>query len=309
LDKQQLVFWIAFNAFILLMLALDLGVFQKKDKVITLKGSLRWIALWISLAACFNVFVYFWKGPEKALEFLTGYVIEMSLSVDNLFVFIVIFAYFQVPKKYEHKVLFWGIIVALILRGFFIITGVALFNRFHWMIYIFGIILIYTGIKMLFYNEDEEKDLTDNFTVKICRKLFPVSDNYDAGEFFTRHNKKLIATPLFLVLMVINFTDIIFAVDSIPAVLAISSDTFIVYTSNIFAILGLRSIYFALAGMMHLFRFLKYGLAVILSFVGCKMLFSRLYEIQTGWALIVVVSILGLSMLLSVLIKKQHEKN
>lgn len=290
------------------MLALDLGVFQKKDSVITLKQSVKWIALWVSLALIFNVVVYFWKGDVKAMEFFTGYLIEMSLSVDNLFVFIVIFSYFNVPKQYEHRVLFWGILVALVLRGFFIVTGVALFNAFHWMIYIFGAILVYTGIKMFFHNENEQHDLSKNFTVKLCRKLFPVTDDYDGHNFFTRVNGKFFFTPLFLVLMVINITDLVFAVDSIPAVLAVSSDTFIVYTSNIFAILGLRSIYFALSGMMHLFRYLKYGLALILSFVGLKMLASERFAIDTGWTLAIVAAILAISTMLSLVIKPKAKK-
>lgn len=301
----EITFWIAFNAFILLMLALDLGVFQKKEKAITLKESIRWIALWVSLAMIFNAIVYYWKGEAKAMEFLTGYLIEMSLSVDNLFVFIVIFSYFDVPKKYEHRVLFWGILAALVLRGLFIFTGVALFQKFTWMIYVFGAILIYTGIKMFFHKEDEEHNLSDNFAVKLCRKLFPVTAEYHGDKFFIRKNHQLVATPLFLVLMVINITDIVFALDSIPAVLAISSDTFIVYTSNIFAILGLRSIYFALSGMMHLFGYLKYGLAVILSFVGLKMVISDIYHIETMWTLAFVISVLALSMFLSLILKKK----
>ena len=305
---NDLYFWIAFNAFIILMLALDLGVFQKKDHVITVKESLRWIALWVSLAMLFNGFVYYWKGSEKALEFFTGYLIEMSLSVDNLFVFIIIFSYFNVPKKYEHRVLFWGILVALVLRGIFIVAGVAMFNAFHWMVYLFGAILVYTGIKMLFYDDHSNKDLSKNTTVRLCRKIFPLTEEYHGQRFFLRINGKLFFTPLFLVLMVINITDVVFAVDSIPAVLAISNDAFIVYTSNIFAILGLRSIYFALSGMIHLFRFLKYGLALILTFVGIKMLIAAYYDIPTGFALALVLSILALSMITSIVFKeKKHE--
>jgi tellurite resistance protein TerC len=302
---NDFVFWIAFNSFILMMLALDLGVFQKKEKVITLKQSVKWIALWVSIALLFNLVVYLWKGPVKAMEFLTGYLIEMSLSVDNLFVFIVIFAYFRVPKKYEHRVLFWGILAALVLRGIFILSGVALFKTFSWMIYIFGAILIYTGIKMFFHKEDQEHDLSDNFTIRLCRKIFPISMEYDDNRFYTRINNKFFFTPLFLVLMVINITDIVFALDSIPAVLAISNDTFIVYTSNIFAILGLRSIYFALSGMMHLFRFLKFGLAVILTFVGLKMMLSNQYDFKTGWALAIIAGILAISMIASLIFKKK----
>ena len=304
---NEIYFWIAFNVFILLMLALDLGIFQKKDHEITFKESLKWIALWVTLAMLFNVLVYFWKGIDKSLEFTTGYLIEMSLSVDNLFVFIIIFSYFNVPKKYEHRVLFWGILVALVLRGSFILGGVKLFHTFHWMIYVFGALLVYTGIKMMFYG-DHAKDLAKNPAVRLCRKIFPVTEDYVGNSFFTKINNKVLVTPLFIVLMVINITDIIFAIDSIPAILAISSDAFIVYTSNIFAILGLRSIYFALSGLMGLFRFLKYGLAIILSFVGVKMLIEHYYKIPTAGALCVVLSILGISMLLSVVIKEEkHE--
>lgn len=305
---SEIYFWVSFNALILLLLALDLGVFQKKDHEITFKESLKWIALWVCLAMLFNVLVFLWKGADKALEFATGYLIEMSLSVDNLFVFIIIFSFFNVPKKYEHRVLFWGILVALVLRGTFIIAGVRMFNTFHWMIYVFGALLVYTGIKMLFFGDHDNTDLSNNKAVRLCRKIFPVSDDYDGNKFFTSIGGKKFVTPLFVVLMVINITDIIFAVDSIPAILSISSDAFIVYTSNIFAILGLRSIYFALAGLMGLFHFLKYGLAVILSFVGVKMLISHLYPIPTGIALIVVLVILAISMIFSVAIKeKKHE--
>ena len=305
---NEIYFWVAFNFFILVMLALDLGVFHKKEHIISFKESLRWIALWVSLAMMFCVFVFFWKGTDKALEFATGYLIEMSLSVDNLFVFIIIFSYFNVPKKYEHRVLFWGILVALVLRGSFIIGGVKLFHTFHWMIYVFGAILVFTGVKMLLYSEHNKADLSKNMTVRICRKIFPVSNDYVGNRFFTKVNGKTLVTPLFIVLMVINITDLIFAVDSIPAILAISSDAFIVYTSNIFAILGLRSIYFALSGLIGLFRFLKVGLAFILSFVGIKMLVSHWYHIPTGWALATVLGILAVSMMLSLVIKeKKHE--
>lgn len=302
---NETVFWIAFNAFIIIMLAIDLGVFQRKDHVIGLKESLLWFFFWVILALAFNVVVYYWRGEQKALEFLTGFLIEKSLSVDNLFVFIVIFSYFGVPKKYEHKVLFWGIFMTLVLRGIFIFAGVALFEAFHWMIYLFGGILLYTAIKMALFPDSEQTDLSNNFTVRMCRKLFPVSDHYHEGNFFTMENGRKTATPLFLVLMVIAFTDVLFAVDSIPAVLAITSDPFIVYTSNVFAILGLRAIYFALASLMPLFRFLKHGLSAILAFVGIKMLISGYYHIDTFLSLTIVVSMLALSMVLSLMFKKR----
>lgn len=302
---DDIKFWIGFNLFILVMLFLDLFVFNKKNHEIRFKESLGWVAFWVMLAMLFNALVYFFKGSEKSLEFLTGYVIELSLSVDNLFVFIVIFKFFDVPKRYEHRVLFWGILMALILRGIFIVAGVALFNSFHWMIYLFGGILLITGIKMFFQKDDDNPDLSKNIIVRWCRKLFPVTEHYEGSNFFVRRNGHWISTPLFLVLMVINFTDIIFAVDSIPAVLAISSDSFIVYTSNIFAILGLRSLYFALSGMINLFRFLKTGLSFILVFIGIKMVVSSYYHIPTAVALTVVLGVLTISILLSLVIKEK----
>lgn len=297
-------FWILFNVFILSMLVLDLGVFHKRQRVDTLKQSLLWVLFWMSLAFAFNVLVYFWKGHQSAFQFATGYVIEWSLSVDNLFVFILIFNYFNVPEKYQHRVLFWGILVALVLRGLFIVAGVSLFHRFDWMIYIFGVILVITALRMIM-KRDDEKDLSQNSIVRLTKMLFPVTDHYHQNKFFIRERNKLHATPMFLVLMVINFTDIVFAVDSIPAVLAVSKDMFIVYTSNVFAVLGLRSMYFALSGLVHIFRFLKYGIAIILIFVGVKMLSSNYYDISTQATLAVVISLLALSILISVLMNKK----
>jgi tellurite resistance protein TerC len=296
---ENSMFWVGFNVFILAMLAFDLLIINKKEKEVTFKESILWVAFWSSLAMAFNGLVYYWFGPEKAFEFLTGYVIEWSLSVDNLFVFIVIFNYFKVPKMYQHRVLFWGILGALILRGAFIIVGVALFEKFDWMIYIFGGILLFTGIKMLFQKEEEDPKLENNIFVRGCKAVLPVTDQYHGKYFFVKENFKWVATPLFIVLVVVDFTDLVFAVDSIPAVLSISSDPFIVYTSNVFAILGLRSLFFALSGMMDLFKYLKYGLAIILSFVGIKMLISKFYHIPVEWALFVVVMVLAVSILLS----------
>ncbi|MBP9083318.1 MAG: TerC family protein [Bacteroidia bacterium] len=297
-------FWIGFNLFILAMLAFDLGIVNRKEKAISFKESILWVAFWSSLALAFNGLVYYWFGPEKAFEFLTGYVIEWSLSVDNLFVFIVIFNFFKVPKQYQHRVLFWGILGALILRGTFIVVGVALFNKFEWMIYIFGGILVFTGLKMLFSNEEEDPKLDRNIFVRACKKILPVTEEYHGKDFFVKSKGRWLATPLFIVLVVVDFTDLVFAVDSIPAVLSISSDPFIVYSSNVFAILGLRSLFFALSGMMDLFRYLKYGLAIILSFVGVKMLISHYVHIPVEWALFVVVMILAMSIMIS-LVKKE----
>jgi tellurite resistance protein TerC len=286
------------------MLALDLGVFHKKSHKVPVKEALTWSLVWISLAMAFNLLIYFKFGKIKALEFLTGYVIEYSLSIDNIFVFILIFSYFAVKDEYQHRVLFWGILGALIMRAIFIFAGVALINRFHWIVIVFGGFLVYTGIHMLFQKEtavDPEK----NAIVKFFRKFLPVTDNYHGDKLFIRQNHKLYATPLFLVLLVIESSDLIFAVDSIPAILAISKDSFIVYTSNIFAILGLRSLYFAVSGIMGFFRFLKVGLAFVLTFVGTKMLLAFFHiEIHIVFSLLIIISILTISILASVFIKK-----
>lgn len=301
-------FWVGFNIFILAMLAFDLGIVNKKEHTISFKESILWVAFWSSLALAFNGLVYYWFGAEKAFEFLTGYVIEWSLSVDNLFVFLVIFNYFNVPKQYQHRVLFWGIIGALVLRGGFIIAGVKLFSMFEWMVYVFGGILLFTGLKMLFSKEDDDPKLDRNFFVRLCRKLMPVTEEYHGKNFFVRSKGKWMATPLFIVLVVVDFTDLVFAVDSIPAVLSISSDPFIVYTSNVFAILGLRALFFALSGMMDLFRYLKYGLSIILSFVGVKMVLSHYVHIPVEWALFVVVMVLAMSVALSLVHKQKHHR-
>lgn len=287
------------------MLALDLGVFHKKTHKVPVKEALIWSAVWITLALLFNLFVLFEFGKTKALEFLTGYVIEYSLSVDNIFVFILIFSYFAVKGEYQHKILFWGILGALIMRGIFIFAGVALINRFHWIVIIFGGFLVYSGVAMLFQKEtavDPEK----NAIVKFFRKFLPVTDTIHGNKLFVRQNHKLYATPLFLVLLVIESSDLIFAVDSIPAILAISKDSFIVYTSNIFAIMGLRSLYFAVSGIMGLFRYLKVGLAFVLSFVGLKMLAAYFeYEIPIMLSLAVIIGILTISVLASVVFKEK----
>lgn len=302
---ENTIWWILFNVFIVGMLMLDLGVFHKKDHAISFKESIGWVVFWIVLAILFNVLLYYWKGPELAFQFTTGYVIEWSLSVDNLFVFIIIFKFFRVPAKYQHRVLFWGIIGALVLRAAFIITGIALFNTFHWMIYVFGAVLIVTALRLLF-NKEEQNDLSKNIIVRACKRMFPVTEEYHGHDFFTRKDNRLFATPLFLVLMVIEFTDLVFAIDSVPAMLAISTNTFIVYTSNVFAILGLRSMYFALSGLVVIFRYLKYGISIILLFIGIKMLVSAYYEISTEVTLIVVLSILALSILISLVIKEKR---
>jgi tellurite resistance protein TerC len=298
-------FWIGFHLFIFLMLTLDLGIFHKRAHKVPVKEAIKWTLVWITLAMLFCVFVYYEFGKIKALEFLTGYVIEYSLSVDNIFVFILIFSYFAVKDQYQHKILFWGILGALLMRAAFIFTGVALINRFHWIVIIFGGFLVFTGIKMLFQNEtavDPEK----NSIVRFFRKFLPVSDKVHNEKLFIVENNKLYATPLFLVLLVIESSDLIFAVDSIPAILAVSKDTFIVYTSNIFAILGLRSLYFAISGLMGYFRYLKVGLAFVLTFVGLKMLMAFFsFEISIITSLTVIISILLVSILASIVIKEK----
>ncbi|MHC1702606.1 MAG: TerC family protein [Tenuifilaceae bacterium] len=300
--------WIGFIVFVLLMLALDLYVFNRKAHEIKIKESLIWSAMWIGLALLFNYGVYIWLGEEKAMEFLAAYVVEKSLSVDNLFVFIMIFGYFQVKPRYQHKILFWGILGALVLRAIFIVVGIALISLFHWIIYVFGVFLIYTGIHILF-EKDKKIEPDKNILVRLFKKFMPVIGDSDTERFFIRVNKKYYATPIFIALIMIEFSDLIFAVDSIPAVLAISNDTFIVYTSNVFAILGLRSLYFALAGIVNYFRFLKFGLSAILMFVGIKMCISGFYKLPVVASLLIILGFLMLSIFASLIIPVKEEPN
>jgi tellurite resistance protein TerC len=297
--SDQMVLWIGFNLFVLAMLALDLGVFHRKAHAVTVREALVWSAVWIALALLFNVGVYFWRGPEPALDFLTGYLIEKSLSVDNIFVFLLIFSAFRVPSQYQHTVLFWGIVGALLMRALFIAIGVTLIQTFHWVVYVFGAFLLLTGVKMAIQKEERELDLERHLVLRLLRRFLPITERYEGGKFFVKRAGRIFATPLFIVLLVVETTDVIFAVDSIPAILAITVDPFIVYTSNVFAILGLRALYFALAGLAQRFRFLHYGLAAILAFVGVKMLLVDVYKIPIGIALSVVAGILLLSVLAS----------
>lgn len=297
-------FWLLFNAGVLTLLVLDLFVFNRKTETVSVKSALWWSAFWVGLAIAFNVFVYFWKGQEAALEFVTGYLIEESLSVDNLFVFMILFNYFRVPPNMQRKVLFWGIIGALVLRAAFIIVGVELIEKFEWTVYILGAFLVYTGVKMAI-NQDSEMEPEKNPLLIFINKFIPVSKSYDKDKFFTRINGKLFATPLFVVVIIIETTDIVFAADSIPAILAVTRDPFIVYTSNVFALLGLRSLYFALAGIMQLFHYIHYGLALILAFIGVKLLIQHYYQIDMRVALLVVAGILGLSVFFSILFPKK----
>ena len=301
----MILWWIFFTIFILAMLALDLGVFNRKAHVIKLKEALLWTFFWVSLALLFCAGIYFFYGHEKALEFLTGYLIEESLSIDNLFVFLLLFRYFKVPNEYEHKALFWGILLALITRGIFIFAGVALVNTFHWIIYIFGAFLVFTGIKMAF-NKGGEVHPEKNVALKILRFFIPITKNFVRDKFFIIKGGKRFATPMLAILLALETTDIIFAIDSIPAVLAITTDPFIVYTSNVFAILGLRSLFFAISGLMNLFHYLQYGLAAILSFVGVKMLISNFYKINVNVSLLVIAAILTIAIIASLIWAKKH---
>ena len=306
---MNISFWVIFNAVILALLFLDLVVWNRQDRVMPLKRALISSLLWVLLAGAFAFFIHVWMGPAKSLEFVTGYLVEEALSVDNLFVFILLFKYFKVPPQQERTVLFWGIIGALIMRGVFIVAGVALVQRFHWIIYLFGAFLIYTGFRLL-SADDNQADSTRNMglknvVLKWSRKLLPVTDRYEGSKFFSRNQGRLSVTPLFLVLLVVETTDILFATDSIPAILAISRDPFVVYTSNVFAILGLRSLFLALSGLMKLFHYLNYGLAVVLMLIGGKMLASFRYHVPTWVALLVIAGVLAFTVLASLIFPRK----
>jgi tellurite resistance protein TerC len=300
--------WIGFNLFVLFMLALDLGVFHRHSHVVSTKEAALWSVVWIGLAMLFNTGIYFfwdviapgsaYTNSEASLAFFTGYLIEKSLSVDNIFVFVLIFTFFAVPAAYQHHVLFWGIIGALLMRGALIAVGATLLKEFHWIIYIFGAFLIFTGIRMALH-KSEEVHPENNPLIKLLRRIMPVTENYEGDRFFIRRAGTLMATPLFLVLLMVESTDLIFAVDSIPAIFAVTNDPFIVYTSNVFAILGLRSLYFLLANVVDKFQYLKLGLSVVLSFVGIKMVMVDIYKIPVGVSLGIIASILAISIIAS----------
>ncbi|NVO86056.1 TerC family protein [Hymenobacter terrestris] len=299
------LFWVGFNVVVLALLLLDLLVFNRKDHVVSMREALSWSAFWIALSLSFNYLVYQWLGKAAALEFLTGYLIEKSLSVDNLFVFLLIFTYFKVPAQYQHKILFWGIIGALVLRGVFILVGAALLAKFHFLMYVLGAFLVYTGIKMATSGSEPEIDPDSNPIVKFLSRHLPITSQLHGGNFFVRKDGVLFATPLLVVLVMVETTDVIFAADSIPAILAVSRDTFIVYTSNVFALLGLRALYFALEGLMRLFHYLHYGLALILVFIGGKLLAEGFdVHISMGWSLGTVGVILVMSVVLSLMFPK-----
>lgn len=306
--EGQIWLWIGFNLFVLVMLALDLGVFHRKSHAVSTKEALTWSIVWITLSLVFSAVIYFfwdkmmptstYTNSEASLAYLTGYLIEKALSVDNIFVFILIFTFFAVPAAYQHRVLFWGILGALVMRGAMILVGAALIERFHWIIYVFGAFLVYTGIRMASH-QDEEVQPDKNPVVKFFRKYMPVTENFEEDKFFVRRAGKILATPLFLILLIIESTDLVFAVDSIPAIFAVTQDPFIVYTSNIFAILGLRALYFLLANVMGQFQYLKLGLSAVLTFVGVKMVITDIYHIPVGASLGVVAGILTISILAS----------
>jgi tellurite resistance protein TerC len=294
--------WVLFFAFITLMLALDLGVFQRNAHEVKMKEALAWCAVWATLAVAFGGLVWWWRGAEEGQQYLAAYLVELCLSVDNVFVFIVIFTFFGVQSQYQHRVLFWGIIGAVLMRAVFILVGVGIIARFHWVLYVFGAFLVYTGVKLALPGTGEEVDPAKNIAVRFFRRHFPVTDTFHGPHFFVQENGRKVATLLFVVLIVIETTDVLFALDSLPAVLAITKSGFVALTSNIFAILGLRSLYFALSGVMKLFRFLKIGLAVILCFIGVKMLAEPWLHITTGTSLAVIGCVLVTSVLMSLLI-------
>jgi tellurite resistance protein TerC len=298
--SSQALLWIVFGIFVIVMMALDLGVFHRKAHEVKFKEALAWTIAWVLLALCFNVGIYFYRGQEAAMQFLTAYLLEESLSIDNLFVFLLIFSYFKVPARYQHGVLFWGILGVLVMRGAFITLGLALIHRFEWIMYIFGAMLVFTGFKLAF-EKDKEVELEHNPILKFFRRVFPVSKDYDGAKFFVRQGGRLLATPLFIILMFLNTVDLVFALDSIPAVMAISQDVFIVFTSNIFAILGLRSLYFVISNIMELFHHLHYGLSLILVFIGIKMLIMDFYHIPTGVSLLLILATLILSVIASII--------
>jgi tellurite resistance protein TerC len=298
--SQSIWIWTGFNLLVLALLFLDLGVFHRKARAVSTKEAGIWTAVWVALGLLFGLVVYIWQGSQTSLEYLTGYLIEKSLSVDNIFVFVVIFSIFRVPAAYQHRVLFFGILGALVMRGALIVAGSVLLEHFHWMIYIFGGFLILIGIRMVVQNESEPNP-EKNPLLRMARRVLPVTSGFERDKFFVRRGGALMATPLFLVLLVVEATDLVFAVDSIPAIFAVTRDPFIVYTSNVFAILGLRSLYFLLAGAVSKFHYLKIALSAILVFVGVKMVVADLYQVPVGVSLGIIVGILAIAVLASAL--------
>lgn len=301
--------WAGFNIFVVLMLALDLFVFNREAHEIRMREAAIWSAIWVSMALAFNAGLYFYYGEDIALEFFAGWLIEKSLSVDNLFVFLLILGYFEVPRSDQHRVLFWGVFGAIFMRIGFILAGTALLARFKWMMYVFGGFLILTGIRMLF-SGDDHKDPGESRVLKLVRRFFPMTEGYEGHHFFVKRDGKRFATPLFAVLVVIETSDVVFAVDSIPAIFGVTTDPFIVYSSNIFAILGLRALYFLLVGFLSMFKYLKYGLALVLSFVGVKMVAgaAHWFHMPIGYSLLIIAAILGVTMVASVMSTRRNDK-
>jgi tellurite resistance protein TerC len=301
-------FWVAFVAFLIVAIMIDLGVTKKKEEGLTFKDASVRVAIWVALAMIFGGWVWSHFGPQKGLEYFTGYIIELSLSMDNVFVIAIIFSYFAVPLKYQHRVLFWGILGALVMRGVMIWLGSELVKEYGWIIYAFGAFLLFTGVKLAM-SKDEQYDPSKNPVVKLVKKYIPMTPDFRGNKFWVKEGGKWIATPLFLVLMLVEATDLVFAVDSIPAIFAVTLDPFIVFTANAFAILGLRSMYFMLAGLIHKFYYLKMGLSVLLIFVGIKMLLMHHYKIPTAISLTVIVMILGTAVVASMIRAKRLEKS
>ncbi|MBE0481766.1 MAG: TerC family protein [Dehalococcoidia bacterium] len=301
--SSQVILWVGFNIFVVLMLVLDLRFFRREARVIGVREALLWSAFWITVSLLFNVLIYFVFDAHTALNFLTAYLVEKSLSVDNLFVFLLIFSYFGVPAAYQYKVLYWGVLGAIVMRFVFIMSGIALVEAFEWILYIFGAFLIYTAIRLALRREPRV-DLSKNPLLRVVTRFVPVTSEYEGNRFFTRKDGALLATPLFIVVLVVETSDLVFAVDSIPAVIGITREPFIVYSSNILAILGLRALYFALAGIMRLFRFLSYGLMVVLFFIGAKMIAEVVYVVPVTISLGVVVGVLSISVVLSIIMKE-----
>jgi tellurite resistance protein TerC len=305
--ETSLAVWVGFVIFILVVLLLDLGIFHKKSHTVGFKESIIWSGIWIALAMAFNLIILYWRGQDDFMLFLTGYVIEKSLSVDNLFVFLLIFGYFKIPNEYQHKILFYGILGALVMRAFFIWAGIAVLEKFAWVIYFFGAFLIFSGIKML-VPHSEEHDLEKSWVIKWTKKIFPTSPQFHGDKFFVRLNGSWVITPLFITLIFVEFSDLVFAIDSIPAIIGITNDPFLVFTSNVFAILGLRSLYFALKGFADMFHYLKYGLAIILMFIGVKMLITKWYHMPVMITMAVIFMVLTSSIIASIVSNNRKRK-
>ncbi len=297
--------WIGFNVFVLAMLALDLGIFHRKAHTVSITEASIWSIVWIALALTFNAGLYFFSGPEPALQFFTGYLIEKSLSVDNIFIFVLLFTSFAIPAAYQHRILFWGVLGALVMRGILIVLGAVLLDTFHWIIYLFGAFLIVTGVRMAFHQEAEVHP-EHNSMLKLVRRFIPVTQDYEHDRFVVRRAGQVLVTPLLLVLLVVETTDVIFALDSIPAIFAVTQNPFLVYTSNVFAILGLRSLYFVFANAMGRFSYLKLGLAVILTFVGVKMVLADVFSFPTALSLVVIAVVLTIAIVASI-VRRRHQ--